>query len=177
MRATPPRSCPPDPRYWRHSDPMPRAPRAARRDSKPVVDRSHSPNRAAHVVEHLVDPMRRDIHARHAGGGCASKIVHASNDRYTYAGAVSDARVAWIAFPSALALRSADSAADRSALFASFIATMAWSDFSPPYIAGVGSSPSRRGPLRHKANGPEMRPPRFRCDPFARDVAFDPGRA
>src|SRR5215211_1585030 len=22
-----------------------------------------------------------------------------------------------------------------------------------------------------------MRPPRFRCDPFARDVAFDPGRA
>src|SRR5215216_6318226 len=54
---------------------------------------------------------------------------------------------------------------------------MAWSDFSPPYIAGVGSSPSRRGPLRHKANGSEMRPPRFRCDPFARDVAFDPGRA
>src|SRR5215211_1361539 len=75
----------------------------------------------------------------------------------------------WIAFPSALALRSTDSAADRSALFVSFIATMAWSDFSPPYIAGVGSSPSRRGPLRHKANGSEMRPPRFRCDPFARD--------
>jgi hypothetical protein len=44
---------------------------------------------------------------------------------------------------------------------------MARSDFSPPYIAGVGSSPSRRGPLRHKANGSEMRSPRFRYDPFA----------
>jgi hypothetical protein len=83
----------------------------------------------------------------------------------------------WIAFPLALALRSTDSAADHSALFVGFIATMAWSDFSPPCIAGVGSSPSRRGPLRHNANGSEMRPPRFRCDPFARDVAFDPGRA
>src|SRR6516165_9912513 len=62
-------------------------------------------------------------------------------------------------------------------LFAGFIATMARSDFSPPYIAGVGSSPSRHGPLRHKANGSEMRSPRFRYDPFARDVAFDPGRA
>ena len=41
------------------------------------------------------------------------------------------------ALPSALALRSTDSAADLSALFAGFIATMARSDFSPPYIAGV----------------------------------------
>src|ERR1700730_559849 len=82
-----------------------------------------------------------------------------------------------MAFPLALALRSTDSAADHSALFAGFIATMARADFSPPYIARVGSSPSPRGPLRHKANGSEMRPPRFRCDPFARDVAFDPGRA
>src|ERR1700682_4008198 len=75
------------------------------------------------------------------------------------------------------ALRSTDSAADLSALFAGFIATMARSDFSPPYIAGVCSSPARRGPLRHMANGSEMRPPRFRYDPFARDVALDPGRA
>src|ERR1700724_475029 len=81
------------------------------------------------------------------------------------------------ALPSALALRSTDSAADLSALFAGFIATMARSDFSPPYIAGVGSSPSRHGPLRHMANGSEMRSPRFRSDPFARDVALDPGRA
>src|SRR5436189_915586 len=49
--------------------------------------------------------------------------------------------------------------------------------FSPPCIAGVGSSPSRHGPLRHMANGSEMRSPRFRCDPFARDVALDPGSA
>src|SRR5215831_19582263 len=82
-----------------------------------------------------------------------------------------------MAFPSALALRSTDSAANYSVLFAGFIATMARSDFSSPYIAGVGSSPSRRGPLRHEANGSEMRSPRFRYDPFARDVAFDPGRA
>src|ERR1700730_18533890 len=81
------------------------------------------------------------------------------------------------ALPSPLALRSTDSAADLSALFAGFIATMARSDFSPPCIAGVGSSPSRRGPLRHMANGSEMRSPRFRYDPFARDVALDPGRA
>src|ERR1700730_3289940 len=61
------------------------------------------------------------------------------------------------ALPSALALRSTDSAADLSALFAGFIATMARSDLSPPYITGVGSSPSQRGPLRHMANGSEMR--------------------
>jgi hypothetical protein len=28
-----------------------------------------------------------------------------------------------------------------------------------------------------KANRPDARPPRFRCNPFARDVAFDPGGA
>jgi len=28
-----------------------------------------------------------------------------------------------------------------------------------------------------KANRPDARPPRFRCSPFARDVAFDPGGA
>ena len=89
-----------------------------------------------------------------------------SNDWYTYAGAVSDARVALNCISLGPRPSLHRSAADLSALFAGFIATMARSDFSPPYIAGVGSSPSRRGPLRHKANGSEMRPPRFRYDPL-----------
>ena len=55
-----------------------------------------------------------------------------------------------ITFPSVLALRSTSSAASHLALFAGFIATMARSDFSRPCIVGYGSSPSRRGPLRHK---------------------------
>src|SRR5262245_5290003 len=42
------------------------------------------------------------------------------------------------AFPSAPALRSTDSAAVRTALFVGFPATMAESDFSPPYIIGYG---------------------------------------
>ena len=42
----------------------------------------------------------------------------------------------WPAFPSAPALRSTGSAADRPALFVGFIATMAGSDFSRPCIAG-----------------------------------------
>ena len=54
----------------------------------------------------------------------------------------------WPAFPLAPALRSTDSAAGRSALFAGFIATMAGSDFSRPCIIGYGSSPSRCGPGR-----------------------------
>src|SRR5262245_48996295 len=52
----------------------------------------------------------------------------------------------WLAFPLASALRSTDSAAVRTALFVGFPATMAESDFSPPYIIGYGSSPSRCGP-------------------------------
>jgi hypothetical protein len=51
----------------------------------------------------------------------------------------------WLAFPSVPALRSTGAAADRSALFAGFIATTAESDFSCPFIDGYGSSPSRRG--------------------------------
>jgi len=43
-------------------------------------------------------------------------------------------------------------AAACAALFAGFIATMAGSDFSSPYIIGFGSSPSRCGPPGH--NGP-----------------------
>jgi len=53
----------------------------------------------------------------------------------------------WPAFPSAPALRSTVSAADRSAMFVGFIATMPGSDFSRPCAGGVGSSPSRRGPM------------------------------
>src|ERR1700751_4780812 len=52
----------------------------------------------------------------------------------------------WLAFPSAPALGSTDSAASRLALFVCFTATMAGSDFSRPYISGDGSSPSHCGP-------------------------------
>src|SRR2546423_12110253 len=83
----------------------------------------------------------------------------------------------WSAFPLVPALRSTDSAADCSALFAGFIATMAGSDFSGPCIIGYGSSPSRRGPATAAPLRSDPRPPSCRCDPFARDVAFDPGRA
>src|SRR5436853_465377 len=84
------------------------------------------------------------------------------------------------AFPLVSALGSANSAADRSALFAGFAATMTESDFSCPCIIGYGSSPSRCGPpyLAHtRQRRPDRRYPRFRYDPFARDVALDPGRA
>jgi hypothetical protein len=50
------------------------------------------------------------------------------------------------AFPLVSALGSADSAADRSALFVGFSATMAKSDFSRACIIGYGSSPPRCGP-------------------------------
>src|SRR5205823_5565390 len=63
-------------------------------------------------------------------------------------------------------------------LFAGFTATMARSDFSCPCIIGYGSSPSRCGPsLSRNSRRSDPRPPSFRCDPFARDVALDPGRA
>src|SRR5881392_3277863 len=96
----------------------------------------------------------------------------------------------WPAFPLVPALRSPGSAAtfpadasavDFFALFAGFTATMAGSDFSCPCIIGYGSSPSRCGPPysahRTRRRRPDTRSPRFRYDPFARDVALDPGRA
>src|SRR5213080_1162824 len=95
----------------------------------------------------------------------------------------------WPAFPLVPALRSIGSAAlapvdasavGCSALFAGFSATMARSDFSCPCIIGYGSSPSRCGPpyLAHtRQRRQDRRYPRFRYDPFARDVALDPGRA
>ena len=92
----------------------------------------------------------------------------------------------WSTFPLVPALGSTDSAtmastADRSAaaasvLFAGFMATMAGSDFSCPCIIGYGSSPSRCGPGQHR-RWSNAGSPRFRCDPFVRDVAIDPGRA
>src|SRR6266702_6385720 len=48
----------------------------------------------------------------------------------------------WLAFPSAPALGSTDSAADRSALFTGFTATMAGSDFSRSCITGPHMLPS-----------------------------------
>ena len=58
--------------------------------------------------------------------------------------------LSWRAFPSVPALRSTNSAADPSALFVGFPATMAGSDFSCPCIIGYGSSPSRCGPSRSR---------------------------
>ena len=52
----------------------------------------------------------------------------------------------WPVFPLVPALGSTHSAAGCPALFAGFIATMAESDFSGPFIIGFGSSPSRCGP-------------------------------
>src|SRR4030081_2408094 len=81
------------------------------------------------------------------------------------------------AIPLAPPLRSTGSAADRSALFVGFTATMAGSDFSRSCIIGYGSSPSRCGPWGRRVHRPNVRPPRFRRLPFVRDVFFDHGRA
>ncbi len=59
----------------------------------------------------------------------------------------------WFAFPAASALRSTSSAADHSALFVGFAATMAEFDSPSPCIIGYGSSPSRCGPDRQRACG------------------------
>jgi hypothetical protein len=83
----------------------------------------------------------------------------------------------WPTFPSAPALGSPNSAADRSALFVGFIATTARPDFSRSCIIGYGSSPSRYGPWGRCVHRPNVRSPRFRRDPFVRDVVFDHGRA
>ena len=79
------------------------------------------------------------------------------------------------AIPLASALRSTGSAADLSAAFAGFTATMASSDFPRPCIIGYGSSPSRCGPTASLPPRSDVGSPRFRRAPFARDVLFDPG--
>src|SRR5262249_42002604 len=61
-----------------------------------------------------------------------------------------------------------------------FKATMARSDFSRPCFIGFGSSPSPGGPPyapRPRPRRPTPTAPPVRDDPFARDVALDPGRA
>src|SRR5439155_1655747 len=95
----------------------------------------------------------------------------------------------WPAFPLDHALRSTGSAAlarvhayavGCSPLCAVFSVPMSRRHFSCPCIIGYGSSPSRCGPpyLAHtRQRRPDRRYPRFRYDPFARDVALDPGRA
>ena len=83
----------------------------------------------------------------------------------------------WSAFPSAPALRSTGSSAGCPASFVGFLAIMAGSDFSRPFIAGYSSSPSRRGPAQLSAARPDTRPLRFRRAPFVRDGVFDHGRA
>src|SRR3981189_3639177 len=83
----------------------------------------------------------------------------------------------WLALPSAPALGSTGSAADRSALFTGFTATTAGSDFSRSCIIGYGSSPFPCGPLGRRVPRPKVGPPRFPRLPFVRDVFFDHGRA
>jgi len=59
----------------------------------------------------------------------------------------------WSAFPLVPVLGSTDSAADCSALFAGFTATIPGSDFPPPCVIGYGSSPFRCGPGQNIASG------------------------
>src|SRR5260221_13437921 len=62
----------------------------------------------------------------------------------------------WLAFPSALALGSTNSAADCSALFVGFTATMAGADLLRPCLLGHCFSPSPCRPLREA--GPPAEP-------------------
>ena len=87
------------------------------------------------------------------------------------------ARVMWPAFPSVPTLRSTGSATGRPALFVGFTANTVEFDFSCPFIAGYGSSPSRRGPARSRTARPDMRSPRFRRVPFVRHGVSDLGGA
>src|SRR5882757_5348141 len=78
---------------------------------------------------------------------------------------------------SAAAASAADcSTASLSALFTGFSATMTESDFLRSCVIGYGSSPSRCGPPALSGRRSNAGSPRFRRDPFARDVLFDPGR-
>src|SRR5215831_16771513 len=79
----------------------------------------------------------------------------------------------WFAFPLVPALRSTGSAADGSALFASFSATMAGSDFR----ASSAMAPRLPDADQSGPAWPNAGPPKFRRDPFARDGLFDPGRS
>src|ERR1700724_107143 len=79
---------------------------------------------------------------------------------------------------SAAAASAADcSTASLSALFTGFSATMTESDFLRSCVIGYGSSPSRCGPPALSGRRSNAGSPRFRRDPFARDVLFDPWRS
>ena len=82
----------------------------------------------------------------------------------------------WSAFPSVPALGSTGSAADRSALFVGFSATMAESDFSRPCIIGYGSSPSRCGPAA-ACRRPDARSPGSRARSVRTCQGLRPRRA
>src|SRR5438445_9271364 len=73
--------------------------------------------------------------------------------RFTLSRSCARRVLCWLAFPSASALGSTDSAAGCPALFVGFAATIAESDFPRPFIIGYGSSPSRCGPERRTAAG------------------------
>src|SRR5215467_10330054 len=81
----------------------------------------------------------------------------------------------WFAFPLVPALGSTSSAADRSALFASFAATTAGSDFPRSFIIGFRFSLPDAD--QERLLWPNAGSPKFRHDPFVRDVLYDPGRA
>jgi hypothetical protein len=70
------------------------------------------------------------------------------------------------------ALGSAGSATGRPALFVGFTATMAECDFSRPFIAGYGSSPSRHGPARRRSRPAGHETSRF---PKYRELTHMPG--
>jgi hypothetical protein len=82
----------------------------------------------------------------------------------------------WPAFPSVPVLGSAGSEAHRCVSFVGFPATVAGSDFSCPFIAGYGSSPSRRDPT---AFPPRMdkRSPGFRARSLSTCQGLRPRRA
>ena len=75
-------------------------------------------------------------------------------------------------FPLASALRSTGSAASRPALFTSFAATIAESDFPRPYIIGYGSSPSRCEPERFVCDWSDVGSPGSRATSFQHDARF-----
>src|SRR6187431_1898494 len=94
----------------------------------------------------------------------------------------------WCVFPLAPALRSTDTAAtapaDASAGgFPRFVRRLhSYYDevrllVSVHHRLRLLTFPMRTAVHKQRRRRPDTRSPRFRCDPFARDVAFDPGRA
>ena len=78
-------------------------------------------------------------------------------------------------FPLVSALGSTHSAADRSALFVGFPATMAEFRLLAPVHHRLRLLTFRCGPSLSLDTDGQSRDPSFRRDPFARDVLLDPG--